>query len=261
MDSKFKMLNKELISECSNFFYTKSELISSFIKTIHVYTNLELKKVDCIDESFIESYIKSDLKEYEEQYCNKLNPEAVDSSEYYEILSSREQWLYEELVQYKNISILQSISLLCNYFEKSLRELLLQLENEFKYSNKYSLNNFNEVHFLKRTDILKFSPVSLVKEIKSELNFSIDENVLELYSDLINTYKHGQGNSFNKIINSKFIDKNKDNYFSDDLPLSAFLAFNHNIFNLKKEYINEYSNAIIQFWKSLIRESRKNLFL
>lgn len=191
MDSKVKMLNKELISECSYFFYTRSDLINSFIDTTQVYTNLELKKVDCIDESFIESYIKSDLKENEEKYCNKFNPESVDYSEYYDNLSSREQWLYQELREYKNIFILQSLSTLCNYFEKSLRELLLQLGNEFKNSNNYSLNNFNEVHFLKRSEILKFSPVSLVKVIKSEFKFSIDENVLELYSDLINTYKHG----------------------------------------------------------------------
>ena len=251
------MINKELISECSYFFYTRSDLINSFFDTTHVYTNLELKKVDCIDESFIESYIKSDLKEYEEKYCNKLNLEAVDSSEYYDNLSSREQWLYQELGEYKNIFILQSLSTLCNYFEKSLRELLLQLGNEFKNSNKYSLTDFNEAHFLKRSEILKFSPVSLVKNIKSELKFSIDENVLELYSDLINTYKHGQGNSFKKIQNSKFVDKDKIKFFSKDLPFSVFFAFNHNIFDLKKEYINEYSNAIIQFWKSLITETFK----
>ena len=184
------MLSKELISECSYFFYTRSELINSFIDTTHVYTNLELLKIDCIDESFIESYIKSDLKEYEEKYCNKLNPEAVDFSEYDDNLFSREQWLYEELGQYKNISILQSLSLLCNYFEKSLRELLLQLGNEYKDSDKDSLNNLNEAHFLKRSEILKFPPVFLVKNIKSELKFSIDENVLELYSDLINTSRY-----------------------------------------------------------------------
>ena len=110
------MLSKELISECSYFFYTRSELINSFIDTTHVYTNLELLKVDCIDESFIETYLKSALKEYKEKYCDKLNPEAVDSSEYYDHLSSREQWLYQELREYKNISILQSLSTLCNYF-------------------------------------------------------------------------------------------------------------------------------------------------
>lgn len=257
------MFDDKLIYECSNFFYSRSDLINSFIESTSLYTNLELKKIDCIDDTFIESYIKTDLKEYEDIYCNKLNPETIDSSQYYDALNSREIWLYQELREYRNISVLQSLSTISNYFEKSLRELLLQLENEFKQSNIHALDTIIEAEFLSESKIQRRSTTALVNDILSKLHYSIDKKVvllLEQYSDLINVYKHGKGTSFNEIANSKFFDKEKIKLFNDDLPFSASLMFNHNIFALKNDYIKEYSNSIINFWKNLLTESSKNLF-
>lgn len=92
-----------------------------------------------------------------------------------------------------------------------------------------------------------------IKEAYEFLNYDLTKTsqweTVELLADLVNTYKHGDGRSANRLYK-----KNPDlflkGYFGDERIMDVELTTNGEIvFDIEKVGFEEYTKALIGFWE------------
>lgn len=184
----------------------------------------------------LEEKSKAYFSKLEKIYGRKYNYEDVDPGDVYEQMREETFEYYEMEVLMEHNLTLSLISTLFQVFEQQLRSLLYQELNHTHsmVKTKSKLNKFG-------------TNMGEIQEIFKLLDYDLKDspywNDINELNKLNNAFKHGQGNSFDKLIklNPKLINTNELE--------GVYTTNNEVIFDLNEVKFDKYSNAIINFWK------------
>lgn len=188
----------------------------------------------------IEDSVKNYQQRLAEKYSTKFNYEIVDPSDIYEQIEmeSYEYYEAEKLIEYNfHLSLLATAY---QIFEQQLRGFIYSEINRstslIRTKKKFSEFGFNMGEIKEAYAFLKY-----------DLTKTPQWEEIEVLSDLVNTYKHGDGRSAKRLYN-----KNPGFFlkFGDKRVMDVQLTTNGEIvFDIKKIGFNKYTNPIIEFWE------------
>ncbi|MFP7239417.1 hypothetical protein SFC22_06235 [Bacillus altitudinis] len=177
-----------------------------------------------------------------EEYGTAYNYEIVDPSHIFEQIEmkSYEYSKAEKLMEYNfQLSLLATAY---QIFEQQLRGFIYSELNHrtspIKTKEKFSKFGFNMAQIKEAYEFLKY-----------DLTKTSQWETVELLADLVNTYKHGDGRSANRLYN-----KNPDlflkGYLGDERLMDVELTTNGEIvFDIEKVGFKKYTKALIGFWE------------
>lgn len=177
-----------------------------------------------------------------EDYKFAYNYEEVDPSDIMEVIETQAYEFYEaeKLMQYNfQLSLLATTYQL---FEQQLRGFIF---SELNHSTSPVRTDKDFPDFGR--DIGKIKEV--YKQVGYDLTGTFQWETVSTLADLVNTYKHGEGNS------AKRLHKNHPDfflkaYFGEERIMDVELTTNGEIvFDLEEVGFDKYPNAIIKFWE------------
>lgn len=235
------------------------------IRYVNVYLNpYKRKEYIGIFEVLKEKYAKmdellfNDIEKETEEFQQRLEEEVnsslgydeVDISDLYEATLEKvnEHYKYEQLMKYNfHLSLLTTGY---QIFEQQLRQLIYRELNHIANPIR-TIENFSEFG-------------SNMREIKAAykfMDFDLEEveqwNGIQILSDIINTYKHGEGRSAKRLLKSKPEYFLKDEFLSGNY-MSVYLTTNSEIvFDIHKIGFNNHINNLIAFWREFPQHINK----
>ncbi|AUJ61375.1 hypothetical protein [Bacillus velezensis] len=209
---------------------------------IAIYKKLQEKFEETMKTLFedIEDSAKKYQQRLAEEYSTKFNYEIVDPGDIYEQIEmeSNEYYQAERLMEYNfHLSLLATAY---QIFEQQLRGFIYS-EINFSTSPIRTINKFSKFGY----------NMGELKEAYEFLNYDLTKTpqweAIEVLSDLVNAYKHGDGRSAHKLYN-----KNPGFFlkFGDKKVMDVKLTTNGEIvFDIEKIGFDKYTNPIIEFWR------------
>lgn len=178
---------------------------------------------------------------YAEDWLNEkshlFNPDRHDPSDFEERAYDESIGFYEMLADMRNRTILSIIAGIFHEWDKQLRDWLVKEVNHW-HRGEAVKKAIWKVNF---EDIIDLIDTAIVKIKTQNYYQSLDKCRL-----LVNAYKHGEGDSFQKL---------KSNYpeFFKNLALGDLMVdfSSHEDIEVSEKHIDEFSNAIVEFWKSM----------
>lgn len=182
------------------------------------------------------------MKKLEAEYSTAFNYDVIDPGDVYEMIHEKAFQFYESEVLMEHNFHLLLLSNIYQIFEQQLRS--------FMYST------FNH----------KFSPVSTgplkkfglnmneLKDAFNHLDYDLTTNphwnAIYTLSDIVNTFKHGDGRSAKRLhtTNPSFFKVDSNNHRIMD---SEFTTNSAPVFDLNEIPFDNYADAIISFWNTV----------
>ena len=220
--------------------YLKQYVREEFISIFRAFKdkNKELKQImfKNHEENAKNHYIK-----LEKEYGNKYNWENTDPAEIHSLIWDKVDDYYELEVLMEHNLVLSLISTMSQVFEQQLRSLLYK-ELNHRLSNVRTKDKIGKFG----TDLGK------IKDGYKLLGFEIENTIswptINELNKLSNSFKHGQGHSFKKLL------KMKPKLIKPDLRVdynidSILTTNNEVIFDLNNISFDKYADALIKFWE------------
>jgi len=175
-----------------------------------------------------------------EEKSHLFDPDKHDPGDFYERAHDAGIEHYQLLCDMRERTFLSVISGVYHEWDKQLRDWITQELRHWHTGDNLKIAvwkaNFDEI--IELLEGFEFS-------IKDKDFFS----VLNQCRLIVNVYKHGDGNSFNDLL------EKKPEYFDSELTSllgnDAFQFLDHTHLSVPSHYLDELSNAIIAFWQSI----------
>lgn len=176
-------------------------------------------------------------QEWMDERSHLFDPERHDPSDFYEHAYDASIEFYQMLSDMRNRTILSIIAGIFHEWDKQLRDWLVK-EVKHWHQGEAIEKAIWKVNF---EDIIDLVDAVIVKTKRQNYYASLDKCRL-----LVNAYKHGEGDSFQKL-KSNYPEFFKSFGFGDlTLDFSS-----HEDIEVSEIHIDEFSNAIVEFWKSI----------
>ena len=233
------MVNLAEEHECNKMttlFYMWSPFRESLIKSHHFYVEQSKKR---LLSQFENLNVEADkyAQEWLDERSHLFDPDRHDPSDFYEHAYDASIEFHQMLSDMRNRAILSIISGIFHEWDKQLRDWLVKEVKHWNNSEAVEKAIW-KVNF---EDIIDLVDSAIVKTKMQNYYQSLDKCRL-----LVNAYKHGEGDSFQKL---------KSNYpeFFRNLGLGNLGAYfySHEDIQVSEKHIDEFSNAIVDFWKSI----------
>jgi len=175
-----------------------------------------------------------------EEKSHLFDPDRHDPSDFYERAHDADIEHYLLLCDMRERIFLSVISGVYHEWDKQLRDWITQEFRHWHTGDNLKMTvwkaNFDEI--IELLEGCEFS-------IKDKDFFS----VLNQCRLIVNVYKHGDGNSFNDLLerNPEYFDSGLKSMLGDN----AIKFLNHTHLSVPSHYLDELSNAIIAFWQSI----------
>lgn len=176
-------------------------------------------------------------QEWLDERSHLFDPDRHDPSDIYEHAYDASVEFYQMLSDMRNRTILSIIAGIFHEWDKQLRDWLVKEVNHWHRGEALEKAIW-KVGF---EDIIDLIDNAIIKTKTQNYYQSLDKCRL-----LVNAYKHGEGDSFLKL---------KSNYpeFLKNLALGDLTVdfSSHEDIEVSEKHIDEFSNAIVEFWKSI----------
>lgn len=185
--------------------------------------------------------LNKEAEEYGEKWLEEkskyFDPEQHDEGEFYEAAYERSIEYGILLSEMRDQTIFSVIAGMYHQWDKQLREWMVQEARHWGRENVY--------YKIWKVDVSKIFDlfVSMGWSVRSEGFFY----KLDACRLIVNIYKHGNGDSVYQL-KKKYPEYFHD-YVSQDFYRSGL--FDHNAINLKDEYLKEFSDSILEFWRKV----------
>lgn len=185
--------------------------------------------------------LNAEADRYAEEWLNQrshlFDPDRHDPSDFYEHAYDASIEFYQMLSDMRNRTLLSIVAGIFHEWDKQLRDWLVKEVNHWHKGDAIRKAIWKE-NF---ENIIDLIDKVIVKTKSKDYYQSLDKCRL-----LVNAYKHGEGDSFNLL---------KTNYpeFFKNFALGDFIAdfSSYDDIDVSEHHIDEFSNAIVQFWKSI----------
>ncbi|HHK5547685.1 TPA: hypothetical protein ACQUHN_004161 [Bacillus thuringiensis] len=244
--------------------YSKEKLIDRIYSVYKYYTQGNQCIFTNLDDW--ESLSKQlEIETNEEHPYLKLLPESSGEEFRDRIIENTEHYIINHYVHHMN-----TLSLLYQMFEQRLRKLIYEEINhhlnEVEITKRFSSfgGQFNEIYDTYQTVGIDLSKIGIIHANAR----STWENIMNL-KDVINIYKHGEGNSSIRLRKNApevfEIDEYKTIHSDkvDDIKLKIDYSDTTNddeVFNLNALNVEEYAKYIIEFWNGFPEEQEIYLY-
>jgi hypothetical protein len=212
---------------------------------ISIYKNFEEKYGKAMNTLFfdIEGNAKKHKEELAEEYSTAFNYENVDPGDIYQQIEeeSYEYYKSEKLMEYNlHLSLLSTVY---QIFEQQLRGFIYSEVN-------HSTSSVRTIKDFPKFGVNMGQIKKAYKLISYDLTITPQWETINTLSDLINTYKHGDGHSAKRLYenNPDFFLKA---YYGDERVMDVELTTNGEIvFDIEKIGFKSYTHALIEFWEN-----------
>jgi hypothetical protein len=215
-------VDKHIILDTHKFYVREAQN-----RLIHQFDSLD-KEMEIIVQQYIESSKKS------------FNPDSTDFSNLYESAIEYGNNHCLALSEMKDTVLLALTANMFHQFDKTLRQKIIS-EMNHSLNSEFIQPLVWDINFIQLIELLDWIGINI-----KETNFIKKIDTCRL---LVNVYKHGDGAA------NKQLFKNHPEYYSSHI---TDLEYNPHISNQSYEFLQvkdhqfiEFSEAIIEFWKSL----------
>lgn len=213
---------------------------------IGVYNHLKEKQAQIQEVLFVNHVEAANLraKELEKQYGTTFDWEKVDPADIYEKIMDEASEFYRHEVLMEHNHHLMMLSNMYQIFEQQIRGFIYEEINH--PSNPVRLD-MEYKDFGLRWDDIKMAYCSVGFNFEKSSSWK-DIKVLK---DIVNTFKHGEGNSSKRLLEVKPDYFLKGDFDGKSIMESMRTTNFEVVFDVEKIDFNYYADAIIRFWKEM----------